>query len=288
MNTILNLKRVSLSILVAALLFAASAVYAHEGEADIAIIDDNNRGAVGDTNTADIRTRIDVRLNLSPEEAERRRAEAEAKRREAQAATEAKRAEVRANVDVRRTEVRANVDARRIEIKTRIDTRHETFEAKAEERHEMREERREEIEEKLEARAENRIYLHLDRFTTILDAAIERMYGLIERVGERADAMEENGTDVSAAREYLDLAVSELVAAEADLASIEADLDVSLSVDADADVETLRSILSDTKAAIDSAKQHIRAAHKAVRDAVEALKAAASADAEAEADASVE
>jgi len=114
------------------------------------------------------------------------------------------------------------------------------------------------------------------------------MYGLVERVSERADAMEENGIDVSAAREYLDLAVSELVAAEADLASIEADLDVSLSAEADANTETLRSILSETKTAIESAKVHIRAAHKAVRDAVDALKAAAVANAEAEADASVE
>jgi len=285
MNTILSLRGILLSLLVTALLFTASTVYAD---------DDTDTGT-----SVDASTRVDVRLNFSPEELERRRAEAEERRKAAMEATEAKRAEVRANVDARvldvrgtadtrRVDVRAEVNARRTEIKARIDTRHDKFEEKTEERQTERRKRREEIAEKLEARAENRIHLHLDRFTTILDAAIERMYGLVERVSERADAMEENGIDVSAAREYLDLAVSELVAAEADLASIEADLDVSLSAEADANTETLRSILSETKTAIESAKVHIRAAHKAVRDAVDALKAAAVANAEAEADASVE
>ena len=246
-----------------------------------------------DTASSDpsVRVKAEVRLRTGLE-LDAMKEQAEALRIRAEAAAEAKRAEVRANIDAHRTEVRSSIDGartlirtelgeRRLEIKANFDTRREAFNENAEEREQERDERRAEISEKLETRASARLGAHLDRFTTILDAAIERMYGLIRRVTERADLMDAAGRSTLEAREYLDLAVSELVAAEGDLTSIDADIEASLAVEGGLSLDALRELFAGTKEVLQSAKEHVRAAHEAVRNAVAALKAEAEVSAEA-------
>lgn len=272
-------------ILVIGLFFSANVarVNAHD-EADI---------------SADVSVRVNagtnVNVGLSP-------AEIEARRREAKEAAEAKRAEVKANIDALRANTRASTgtdradirlrfDARRAEIKAHIEAEREAFKENAEERKEMREERRDDIAAHVAERAEARMQLHLDRFVRILNAAIERMYGFVDRIGVRADAMAAEGKDTAEARERLDLAVTELAAAESDLASIETDLEATLSVDVSALTrDVLRQAFHDTRAVVKSAQEHIRRAHKALRDAIVSLEAQAAvrADVEAETETEVE
>lgn len=258
-----------------AALLAAPLAYAHDGEEDGALL------------SADIDVRADVKVESRDQVRalfETTKAEIERMREEARRALETKRTEVKTNVELRvdgRVEIS---DARRAEIKIRIEERHDAFAEKADERERMREEHRREIADTLETRAASRVNLHLDRFTTILDAAIDRMYGLIARVSARADAMDAEGKNTAAAREFLDLATSELVAAEADLASADADIEASLSADANLSAEALRELFAGTKEVIASAKAHVRAAHEAIRSAVAALKVSASVSASAEMD----
>lgn len=264
-----------IAALALATLLAAPLAYAHDGEGNSPLlgVDADARADV----TVESRDQVRTLFETTKTEIERMR-------EEARRALETKRREVKTNVELRadgRVEIS---DARRAEIKVRIEERHDAFVAASDEREEMREEHRREIVDTLETRAASRINLHLDRFTTILDAAIDRMYGLIARVSARADAMEAEGKNTADAREFLDLATSELVAAEADLASADADIEASLSASADISVEALRELFAGTKEVIASAKAHVRAAHEAIRNAVAALKVSASASASAEVD----
>lgn len=261
-----------------AVLLVAPLAYAHGVEEDGTLLN------------TDIGARAEIKVESRDQMRslfEMTKQEIERVREEARAALEAKREEVKTNVELRAEGRVQTSGARRTEIKVRIEERHDAFTAQADEREEMREEHRREIADTLETRAASRINLHLDRFTTILDAAIDRMYGLIARVSARADAMDAEGTNTADAREFLDLAASELVAAEADLASADADIETSLSASANISAEALRDLFAGTKEVIASAKAHVRAAHEAIRSAVEALKAGVSASASAEVDSEV-
>lgn len=313
MTLIKNLRYPLLAALLFGLLAAVPGAYAHDDEegaaADVevrtrvrtdidarTIIDDHNEGEITDDDDDDA---IDDTRKSERDELLRIRDAAKAEREVAEDALKAKREEIKANLKTYREEIKDALKAERKEIKDvfkvrheeikmRIELKHEEFEEEAEEREHEREARRTEIEVKLRERSEVRVHQFLDRFTTILDAAIDRMYGLVDRIAERADAVDIEGNDTSVAREHLDLAVSELVAAEADLSSIGADIDASLSADAELTLEFLRTTLAETKDAVESAKRHIRAAHAALRDAIEALKAASGATAETEAEAEVD
>ena len=193
-----------------------------------------------------------------------------------------------------RSDIRDRVDnlrdaagQKRDEFQENRDERKETFEQKRTDAAENRDARKDEFEEKRDERkdqvlenVQERIEKHLDRFARLLEAAIDRVEGFISRISERADLLADEGVDVSEARAFLDTAQSELAEAESDLERILADYDATFTVDVELTSELIRDQLSDTKAAIASAKSHIRAAFSAVRDAFEALKRAAQAHAE--------
>lgn len=291
MTLIKNLHYLLLAALLFGLLAVVPSAYAHDDEEDAAA----SVEARGEVRTdvdmhADEREKMHRQFDAARDEAkvERKAAEDALKakreeikenlkmhREETKDALKVERKEIKDALKVERKEIKDVFKARHEEIKTHIELKREEFEEKTEEREHEREARRAEIEVKLREHSEARVHQFLDRFTTILEAAIKRMYGLVDRIAERADAMDAEGNDTSVAREHLDLAVSELSAAQVDLSSIGADIDVSLSADAELTLEFLRTVLADTKDVIESAKRHVRAAHAALRDAVEALKAAA-------------
>ncbi|XKT74674.1 MAG: hypothetical protein ACJKTH_01125 [Patescibacteria group bacterium UBA2163] len=212
------------------------------------------------------RARIEEQRTLLKEEVQTRR-EAVQKNIETLQARRETQADANANIDV---------TDRRAEVRATIETRREAFEDQQATREQEQENRRAEIMERVATDAAARIELHLDRFSRVLGSAIERMYTLAERLQARTDIIAESGGDTAVAQEYLDLAVSELVIAEGDLAAIEADLKVALSVDAASLTrERIKEIFSETREAMRSAQARVRAAHEALRSAFIELKAAA-------------
>lgn len=290
-----TLYRYSVLTFITALIFTlfSTVVFAEEHP------DQRVRGDVRTTNSADVRvdpnnTTTNVRTNAEATfrgDANATRVRIEEQRAVLKEEVQERREAVRQNIEAlqnrRDINVNANTDVevrdRRAEVRATIEARHEAFAEQREEREDSREGRRAEIMERIALDAAARMELHLDRFSRVLGAAIERIYGLAERIQARADVIAEAGGDTAVAQEYLDLAVSELVAAESDLATIEADLKVALSVDAESLTrERLKEIFSDTREAIRSAQERVRAAHGALRSAFNELKATAEVSVEAE------
>lgn len=290
-----TLYRYSVLTFITALIFTlfSTVVFAEEHP------DQPVRGDVRTTNSADVRvdpnnTTTNVRTNTETSfrvDANAARLHIEEQRALLKEEVQERREVVRQNIETlqnrRETNVNADVTVditdRRAEVRATIEARREAFEDQQEERERAQEDRRAEIMERITTEAAARMELHLDRFSRILGAAIERVYGLAERIQARADIITEAGGDTAVAQEYLDLAVSELVAAESDLAAIEADLEVALSVDAESLTRArLKEIFSETREAMRSAQERVRAAHAALRSAFNELKVAAEASVEVE------
>jgi len=301
MTIITRTRFLFLTALVLGLLFITGTAnaYAHEEDADDVMHDDDIMKTRAEEMrdgvfSAEMKAKREEMKERAEEMREKAKREADAKQEEIKLNIETERERLKTDAKVEREGIKANakilhetlkaeVKVRREEIKASIEEKREEFKHNSEERHEMRAERKEMIEANLKENAVARIQMFLENFTNILDAAIARMYALVDRITARADILDADGIDTSVAREYLDLAVSELSAAGADLASIEADLEVTLSLGVEELTrEALKDAFADTKDALQSAKEHIRAAHKALRDAVRALRDAADSPADAE------
>ncbi|MFQ5541046.1 MAG: hypothetical protein ACE5F4_02270, partial [Candidatus Paceibacteria bacterium] len=149
----------------------------------------------------------------------------------------------------------------------REDTIHERREAVREEQHDRRQD--------VLHRVSDRLFNHIDRFATILGAAIERIQGFIERLEARADILDEAGADTSAARELLEEARVELDVTLLDLELISNEVGAVITDDAELSPELLRTEFAKIREAIQSAKENIRSAFALIRDAFAALREAA-------------
>jgi len=167
----------------------------------------------------------------------------------------------RENVIQVRDRTGANIEERREEAETRRDT--------AREKREDLRERAEEEREKGRANAVTRIKAHLARYVHILEAGINRMETLKERVQARADKMEANGADVTEAEIFLVTAQVEIDAASADLAFIQVTIDADTEITAST---TPATAFEEVRDLLKSSREHIRNAFKALKDAVQSLQ----------------
>lgn len=116
-----------------------------------------------------------------------------------------------------------------------------------------------------------RIKTNLVRFVHILEAGINRVETLADRIQARADKMEANGTDVTEAELFLAEARLELDLAAGDLAAIRAAAEADATV---GDETTPADVFKEVRDLLKSARKHIGEAHKALKDAVQSLRKA--------------
>lgn len=127
----------------------------------------------------------------------------------------------------------------------------------------------EDLREKGRENAISRIKAHLGMYHRILEAAINRMEKLAERIEARIAKMKADGTDTTEAEGFVATAHTELDAAADDLAEIKANADASVTVNAST---TPATVFGPTHELMKSAREHIGNAWKALKDAVQSLK----------------
>lgn len=127
----------------------------------------------------------------------------------------------------------------------------------------------EETQRKGRENAIGKIKENIMRFVRFLEVAIAREEKLISRIQSRTDKLAAEGKDVSAVTVSVTTATNEINAAKLDLASIKTVIPVSITVSAST---TPATVFGPVRDLIKSAQTHIKAAHHAVRDAVQALK----------------
>lgn len=119
--------------------------------------------------------------------------------------------------------------------------------------------------------AESRAFVQalqpLKRGVAILNAAIERMRTLIDRLDSRIEKLAEMGVDVGEAHAFMARALGELDAASETLRAIQA------RIDSASEAENPRAVIADVREALRGVHESIRGVQGHLRSAVERLKA---------------
>jgi len=139
-------------------------------------------------------------------------------------------------------------EARRAEMETRRDERRET----------------------LRDAARARVHAFMERMLRRFDAAIQRLRNLADRVGSRIEKLEMQrhaGWDLTNAKELLATARVEIDAAAATLVAIRANLEAAVAED------DPRAAFEAIHEAIGEAKDAVRKAHRALVEAIVAIRA---------------
>tara|TARA_B100000508_G_scaffold141059_1_gene145730 strand:+ start:2307 stop:2984 length:678 start_codon:yes stop_codon:yes gene_type:complete len=160
----------------------------------------------------------------------------------------------------RRAEIASSTEARRAEFAS-------TSEARKEAAQEVREERR----IQLQAQAQTRITNLAANMSNRMDAAIERLTNIADRLDSRIAKIQAEGVDTSAAEASLASARMSIDAAAAEIATI--DTEVAAVVGS----ENVRTAWEGLKAKYQEIKNYIKTAHTELRNTVEALKTAVAA-----------
>jgi len=162
--------------------------------------------------------------------------------------------EARENALERRAEMKENSVERRHEIKENITARRAAFASSTALK---RAELTENIKERVIARA--------DHVIRLLNAMLDRLASLADRIQARIDLLDERGADTAAAK--VELAEAEAAIEDA-AEAVEA---VGDGIEAALSSETPREALKEVKPVAERAKAAIRAAHQALMEAVRAL-----------------
>lgn len=143
---------------------------------------------------------------------------------------------------------------------------------KREDLHDKREDVRDKAEDLREKGRENavtRIKAHLIAYHRILEAAINRMEKLADRIESRIEKMKADGKNTAEAEGFVATAHTELDAAASDLAQIKTNAESTVTVSAST---TPATAFGPTHELMKSARTHIGNAWKALKDAVQSLK----------------
>jgi chromosome segregation ATPase len=128
-------------------------------------------------------------------------------------------------------------------------------------------EKREERKEKLNDLAKKRIGAYVERILRRLNAALDRMDRISERIENRIEKLEETGHDLTDARSLLNSAKALISQGWDDIAAIETSIDDALNF------ENPRESFSVIREFIGEAKDSVKNAHKALVEAIRAVKA---------------
>lgn len=162
--------------------------------------------------------------------------------------------DVRENMLERRAEFASSTEARREMLKEKLMERREHFASSTALRKAM-------LDENVKERVMNRV----ENAGRLLQAMLERLGGLSDRIQARIDTLEAAGVDASAAQAELDEAQDAIEAAADAVAEVKTAFDEAFAS------ETPRENMGAVKTAAEEAKAAIRAAHKALMEAVQAL-----------------
>ena len=189
-----------------------------------------------------------------------------------------KRAEVRGAIDENREAVKGIREKAKEEIDEKKDSLRERL---TNDKKEVREERTLQREEKATQLAERkkeqdakrieRIKAYFEKSTGRLGAAIERLEKLAERVESRAQKLAtEKGVDVSKTRELLGIAKTKIADAKAAIGQIRTEVLAMFEGEAEP-----RVVFEKVKGLLETAKESVKAAHRALVEAIASLKASA-------------
>ncbi len=180
---------------------------------------------------------------------------------EKRAEMEAKREEQKAILDERREAMASNTEA----MREQVMERKENFASRTEEVREQIQERKAVLSERIK----NRILALAENVTRKMKAAIGRLTQIIGRFEARIDTLEDRGIDGSAAQAKLTEATGHLARATSILEN-----EVNDKVDATVGSDNPREAWIAGKAKFQEAREAIRSAHQAIREALVLLKQA--------------
>lgn len=173
----------------------------------------------------------------------------------------------RAELKVRMEAEREKVEARKEEIQKQIEETRANIEARREELKKAAEEKRADIKQRLDERRQENIKRFASQMFDRFDAAIARLNTLADRIESRINKLEELGQDVAEYRALLDEGRAKIELAIEAQAAAETSVDeIVISDDPKSSFEKCRGF---TKEVV----QALKAAHQALVDVIEAMKA---------------
>lgn len=206
----------------------------------------------------------------------------------------------------RRVEIKEDIKDGRVEIKERMKERHQEFASSTRERreetkenikelraefasttkerrHEFREDikklrvefasttqaRRDAIKANVAERVKEQVIKHVERIERRLTAAIERFENLSDRMASRIEKLEEKGVDMTNAKALLATADAAIAQAETEVEAIGDALEQALQSENPKEAFTTL-----VRPAVTAAEEAVKEAHKALVEALRAVKAA--------------
>ncbi len=163
---------------------------------------------------------------------------------------------------------REKVEARKEELQKQIEETKKNIEARKEELQKAAEEKRADMKQHLDERRQENIKRFANQMFDRFDAAIDRLNTLADRIESRINKLEELGQDVSTYKTLLDEARTKIDLAIQAQAAAETSVDeIVVSDDPKSSFEKCRGF---TKEVVEA----LKAAHQALVDVIEAMKAA--------------
>ncbi len=183
--------------------------------------------------------------------------------------------ELRAKIEQELKIKKDAVNAARENLKTKVETERNTLKAKVETARDEAKQKiqtvKQEAKERLAQNAADRVKKHVEIVTRRLSAALDRLTKLADRLDSRMDKLEERGVELNRARTLLETARTEIRNARTAVAELP--VAVAAVITSDNPKESfakVRELVSQTEASV-------KKAHKALVDAIAAVKAAAGA-----------
>jgi hypothetical protein len=130
------------------------------------------------------------------------------------------------------------------------------------------------VRQNVKDRVEDKVKNSIKRATQLILATAERLETLLARIESRADKLDAEGVDTTSARADLDAAQAEIDAAESDIASI---TPVAVQVLSSRTLAAVSDAVLSSRAAFESARNHLKNAQEYMRSAVKKLSEAAKA-----------
>jgi len=188
----------------------------------------------------------------------------------ADVSAETRGADVKSNLQLRleankehRDEMKANLEAKREDFKTQTEERRQNFL-----------EHRTEVKARFETKVRDRVKTFIGNIIKHFDNVIVRLDNVSGKISDRIQVFKDRGVDVSESEDLLVKADAQLEIAKDDVAKAKVALDAEVLKD-----EVSRDQIH---ALIETAKESLRAAHKAYVDVIVSLKASVKVDASTE------
>ena len=166
--------------------------------------------------------------------------------------------------DAKRTEIRNEIEKRREEMKEHLEERKADLEQKQEENIKRYEERQVRLEES----AKHRVSAYIERIIRRFNAAVERLDKISERITSRIEKFEEQGKDMTTARELLRKADEKLLLTHEALDQFTNETSALL------ETEDPKTAFESMKELLTIAKSSMKEAHSALIEVIRAIKVA--------------